>query len=183
MGQWLLPAQSVAQVDDLPLPRGEILCDEGVQLLGFNPQVDLVVDVAVVGHDVLEGQRIAVLVGIDRVVDEDVLRKLAPPAEVHQNLIFDTPARVSREFRSLLAIEGGDRLDQPDRADRNQVVLVLEVGVVLFDDVRHQAQVVLDELVFRLGVPLPRAQQVFPLLLGAEGAGEGAAAGDVQGKI
>jgi hypothetical protein len=46
--------------------------------------------------------------------------------------------------------------------------------VIVFDDMRHQPEIVLDELVFGLLIPLPDSFQTFPLLLRGKRLGKGA---------
>ena len=66
-------------------------------------------------------------------------------AEVHQDLVFDTAGGIGGQAHVLVRLEGTDPLDQSDGADGDQIVLIPVGRIVLFHDVRHQAQVVLDE--------------------------------------
>ena len=96
-----------------------------VELIGLEHEVNAVRDAVVVRDDVHQGQRVAVLVGVDRLVDVQVARRLFQPAEVHEDFIFDAARGIGGKTRPLLVVEGGDGLDQSDGADRNQVVLIL----------------------------------------------------------
>ena len=69
---------------------------------------------------------------------------------MHQQLIFDAAGSVGGQPDALVRAEGADGLDQPDRADRDQVILFGARRIVFFHDVRHQPQIVFDQL--RAGV-------------------------------
>ncbi len=59
--------------------------------------------------------------------------------------ILNAARGVGREARPLGFVEGVHRLNQPDRADGHQVLLILRTRVVLLDNMRNQPQIVLDE--------------------------------------
>ena len=102
-----------------------------MKLFALDAQVDLVVDVAFICQNVLEREGVAVLVCVDGIAHEDVLRKFAPAAEVHEDFIFNAPARIGSEFGALFAVEGGNGLNEPDGPDGDEIVLILEAGVIL----------------------------------------------------
>ena len=62
-----------------------------------------------------------------------------------EDSIFNASAGIGGEPRPAGGIEGVHRFHQPDGADGNEVVLIGGEGVVLFDNVGHQPQVVTDE--------------------------------------
>ena len=103
-----------------------------------------------------------------------------PPGE---DCIFNTAGGVGGQAHVPVRLEGGDALDEPDGADGDEIVLVARLGVVFFDDVGHQAEVVFDEGVPRLQIPGGVAVQVFSLFLRRQGLGKGAgAAGESKRK-
>ena len=175
--------QAVPQGDDLPFPGVQKAVDVLIQLFRLQLQVNLIQDVVLVGHDVLKGDGVSVLVGVDGVADGQVGGGLFLPAEVHQNLVFNAPAGVGGKTGALVVVEGGDGLDKADGADGDQVVLIAEGGVVFLDDVGHQAQVVLDEDAAGLLVSLPDPKEALGFLLGGEGLGEGTASGYMEGQV
>ena len=64
------------------------------------------------------------------------------------------------------------RLDEPDGADGDQVLLVVLPGVIFFYDVGHQPQVVLDEDLAGGGAAPGQLLQVLPLLGGGQRLGK-----------
>ena len=95
--------------------------------------------------EIHQRQWVALVVVLHRVAETDCAGRPFQGAEVHQNLVFNTARSVGCEPRSLLRIKRIDRLDETDRADRNQIVLLAVGRVVLFDDMRHQPQIVFDQ--------------------------------------
>lgn len=79
--------------------------------------------------------------------------------------IFDTPRPERRKPVSLCRVERINRFDEPDRADRNQLLLLVGGDVVLLHDVRHEPEIVEDERVPCGGVSLRKSLEK-PLLLG-----------------
>ena len=77
---------------------------------------------------------------------------LAVGAEVHQYLVLNAAGGVGGQ-PTRLGPEGLHRLDESQRADGHQVVLLHPVLGVLLGDVGHQPQVVLDQRVGRGPVP------------------------------
>ena len=71
------------------------------------------------------------------------------------------------------AAEHGDgQKDEADGADGDQILLVGSLGVVLLDDMGHQAEVVLHQAVAGRQVSPAPPLQTFPLLLPGQGAGK-----------
>ena len=54
--------------------------------------------------------------------------------EEGQRWIFDAPARIRSQPDTLVGAERVHRLDEPDGTDRDQILLVIRLGVVLFED-------------------------------------------------
>ena len=65
-------------------------------------------------------------------------------------------------------------------ADGDQIVGILALGIVLFDDVRHKAQIVLDQFIARVDISLLPTGKTIRLLLAAERFGKGIARHDAQ---
>ena len=89
--------------------------------------------------------------------------------EVHQDLIFHAAGSVGGQADSFVRVEACDRLDQPHRADGDQILLVHVLRIVLFHDVGNQPQIALNEDIPGLPIPGPGAKQILPLLSGPQG--------------
>ena len=101
-------------------------------------------------------------------------------ADVHQNLVFDTPGSVSRQLDLLVQPVGADGLDQADGTNGNQV---LQVDAGVFKppgNVNYQPQVVLYQTLFGRFVPPLQGFQGFLLLLSLQGRGQHIASADVK---
>ena len=98
--------------------------------------VNVLRNVHIGSDDVHQGQRIAVFIGIDGVVERNVLRGFAVIAKVHEDLIIDTAGGVARQLDIFVDVKGIDRLNQTDRTDRYKIVLTAVVLIILFDDMR-----------------------------------------------
>ncbi|MPN52592.1 hypothetical protein SDC9_200254 [bioreactor metagenome] len=94
---------------------------------------------------------------------------------MHQNLIFNAPAGISGKADVFVRLKRRNPFDQPNGSNGNQVVLIPRLGVVFFNDVCHQTQVVLDKLVARLHVSGGVAFQIKLLLLSLQRSWEGSA--------
>ena len=147
--------QSVAAGEHLPLAGGEFFLQQAVELLHFHLAVQLVDEVVILAHHIHQGEGIAVLVDVDRVGDADILQGFSAAAEVHEDFILDAAGGVGGKFGALGVIKGGGCFDQAHGADGDQILLVRAAGsVIFFDDMGHQAQVVLDQPVAGGLVPL-----------------------------
>ena len=175
--------QAVALGDDVPLSPVQALPHAPAHLGAGLPGVQLLQHVVIHADHVHERQGVAVAVGIQGVGQGHLGGQLPPGAEVHEDLVLNAPAGIGGQPDVLLRLEGGDALDEPDGADGDQVILVPALGVVLLDDMRHQAQVVLDEDVPGLQVAGGAALQTAPLLLRLQGTGKGSGGvGQAQGE-
>lgn len=88
--------------------------------------------VILTADDILQGKRIAVAVGLECVGQGQLARALALLAEVHEQLVLNALGSICRQPYVLIRPEGADGLDQTDRADRNQIVLLRAGSVVFF---------------------------------------------------
>lgn len=94
--------------------------------------------------------------------------------------IFHTPGGISGKTGALGYIKGSDPLDQTDGADGDQILLIRCLGVILFHDVGHQAQIPGDQYVSRLQVALGGQLQIMLFLCLRQGFGK-ASGGQLQG--
>lgn len=105
--------------------------------------------------------------------EEDRLGKRQPPgarnARWGEDSIFYTFRCISCESGVFLGPEAADSLDQTDGADGNQIVLLAVLRIVFLHNVRHQAEIVLDQHVARGNVPCRKAFQTVPFLLRRKG--------------
>ena len=92
------------------------------------------------------------------------------PRRVH--CIFNTPCRIRCKARALFRVESRDALDESNGADGYEIVGVVGLGVVFFDDVRDETQVVFDEHIARLDIALEPEVHIFALLGGRQRPGE-----------
>ena len=145
--------QPEAQFHDLALPRGEQrhrLPEGGPLGTLFEPLAD---QVFVAAEDVGEKQLVAVAVHVQRLVDAGLLPAVGAFAQVHQDLVADAPAGVGGQLDIPRGRKGVHRLDQPDGANGDHVLLRHTAVLVLFGKVDHQTQVVGDEVIARGGIP------------------------------
>ena len=161
--------QAVPQADDPGLPGGQAGVHQLPEPQGAVPVVDVVQHGVIHAHHVHQLQGVALLVGVDGVREGDLPLELLLAAEVHEDLIFDTPGGVGGESCPPVRIEAGDPLDESDGADGDQILLVGVLGVVLLHDMGHQAEIPLDEHVPGVLVPLAPAAEILPLLGGGQG--------------
>ena len=68
---------------------------------------------------VLQRERVAVPVGVQRVRERQLARGFPLLAEVHEQLVLDTFGGIGGQLDVFIRLEGVDCLDQPDGADRD----------------------------------------------------------------
>lgn len=100
-----------------------------------------------------------------------------------QNSIFNTSGSISREPSTLFIIEGGGSLNQANRANRDQIILILDVGGISLDDMSHQSQIVFNQLMPSLQVSRANGLQALPLLLRGKRMGKGATGNGMQSEV
>ena len=69
-----------------------------------------------------------------------------PKVRWGEDSIFNAAAGISGKPRLACGIKGIYRFHQPDGADGNKILLITRQGVIFFYDVRHQPQIVADQL-------------------------------------
>ena len=179
----LADVDAVAHLDDGAFAAAQSALDVSAQLLRFHLQVDVVGDGVFAADHVEQCQLVAVLVGVDGVVNVHILRGFLLVSKIHEDLIFDTSCGIGREAGAFFSVEGGDRFDQADGADGDQIVLILGVGVVFFDDVCDQPEIALDEYIPRGAVPGLEQGEIMPLLRRGERPGERPGVCDMQNQV
>ena len=76
-----------------------------------------------------------------------------PKVRWGEDSIFNAAACISGKPRLACGIKGIYRFHQPDGADGNKILLIARQGVIFFYDVRHQPQIVADQLFSGGGIP------------------------------
>lgn len=84
---------------------------------------------------------------------------------MHEDLIFDASAGIGSQPDILIRFKSCYPFDETDGSDGNKIILVSGLGIVFFDNMRHQAQVVFNELVSGLQVAFRILGQISSLLL------------------
>ena len=173
LGQRRLTGKPVPQQQNLPLPGGQ-----GIQQL--TRPADVVLRLAGILHAETVLQHIRqrqsrIPVRFQCFLQGNRAAGFAVPPELHPDLIFDAPAGIGGEPRLACGIKGIYCFHQPDGTDGNKIILITGQGIVFFDDVRHQPQVVPDELFPRGGVSGPQSRKSSLFLPGGERLGEASA--------
>lgn len=91
---------------------------------------------------------------------------------MHQYLVFAAARGVGGQTDAFFGAVGVYALDESDGADGYEIVGVVGLGVVFFDDVRDETQVVFDEHIARLDIALEPEVHIFALLGGRQRPGE-----------
>ena len=170
--------QPVAQAQDGELALAQRRFQKAHEFFVYEAGFDRLEDpLLLLEQEVHQRQFVALLVDADGVGQIGVAAVLLVAADEHEDLVFDAAGGVGGQLRALPLPIGVDRLDQPDAADRDEVVC-LRRPVVLFDDVRDQAHIVAHEHIFGGGVARAGEAQVLCLLFGRKGLGKGSFAAD-----
>lgn len=125
------PAEAIARGDDLFLPLRQAFVYEFSHAQAVVPILDIEVHRVLHADNVHEIERLAVGIGIERIVERHLALRLLPAAKVHEDLILHAFGSISRKASSLFRAIAGNPLDKPDGADRDQVVLLVRLRVVL----------------------------------------------------
>ena len=94
-------------------------------------------------------------------------------AEEHEDLVFYTSGGIGGKADVFLRFIAGDAFDESDSSDGDQIVLVYGLGVIFFNNMRHQPHIPLYQNIARFQVAAGAAGEVGLLLLRAERLGEG----------
>ena len=169
LGEGAAVIQPVAQTDDMGLPGIEAGADAPTHLGTGIPEVQRFQHVVLHAEHIHQREGAAVPLGIQTFGQGQLPLQLPLGAEVHEDLIFNASAGIGGQAHVFVRLEGGHPLDEADGTDGEQVVLISALGVVFFDDVRHQAQVMLNELAAGIRIPPGHSLQQELLLLPLEG--------------
>lgn len=77
-----------------------------------------------------------------------------------EDSILNTSARIAGKALALGGVEGIHRLDKPNRADGDHVILCAVPGIVFFADMRDEPQIVADQRIPRLCGGCPSLLQI-----------------------
>ena len=77
-----------------------------MELFGFDMQINAVNDIVVLGHDVLQSERIAVFIGVDGVAYVYVLSGFFLVAEMHQDFVFNASGSIGGKAGPFFGFEG-----------------------------------------------------------------------------
>ena len=97
---------------------------------------------------------IAFFIGSDWFIEGDFPAQFPAASQKHQQFIVDTAGGIGSQPAAFGAVEGGDRFDQPDGADGNQVFRIFFYVLIFFNHMRYQAQVPFNQNVPGLPVTL-----------------------------
>ena len=67
--------------------------------------------------------------------------------------VFDAARGIRRQPHAAVRTVCGHAFDQPDRSDRDKILRIGRRRVILFDDVHHKTQIVLDQSIAGLHIP------------------------------
>ncbi len=87
---------------------------------------------------------------------------------IQKHCFFNAAACISGKPRLACGIKGIYRFHQSDGADGNKILLITRQGVIFFYDVRHQPQIVADQLFPGGGIPGAQGAESGGLLPGCE---------------
>ena len=91
-----------------------------------------------------------------------------PKVRWGEDSIFNAAAGIGGKPRLAGGIKGIYRFHQPDGADGNKIFLIARQGVIFFYDVRHQPQIVADQLFPGGGIPGAQGAESGGFLPGCE---------------
>ena len=126
-------AQSIAQPHDPCRPVGKALIHQLPQPGCVVPVVEIIQHGVLHPDDIHKLQGVPLPIGFDGIRKRDFSLKFFLAAKIHQDLIFNAAGGVSGQTCPLGGIKGGDGLDQPNGADRDQILLITGLGVIFFE--------------------------------------------------
>ena len=103
-----------------------------MQLFRALPGGHLFQQIAVLADHIHQRKRRPIGTCLDIIGQRNILRTLLLPPKIHQYLIFYAPGSIGSKSRPLAGIECRDPLDQPNRPNGNQILLVGGLCVVFF---------------------------------------------------
>ena len=172
LGQGGGQTQPIAQADDLALARGQTGSKRPVHGVVSVVLLDSRKPLIFTADHILQRKRVAVAVGLKRIGQRQLERALALLPEMHEQLVLNTLGGIGRQADVFVRPEGAHRLDQPDRADRDEVLGILFEILIFFDDMCDEPEVPLDENMLGLEVSLSVFLDVILLFRRSERAGK-----------
>ena len=166
MGQRFLIVQTVAQHQNFPLPSLRHGFNVAAHLFPSDFLLQLLLHIPFIADHILQGQGIAVFIYLNGIAQVHLTAGLALGAEVHQDLVFNTPAGVSSQSGALGWVKTVYGFDEPNGADAYQILRIVGAGVVFFHNMAYQPQIALNERGSRRRVTVLQSLQYRPLLLG-----------------
>lgn len=175
-----LPADAEAQPHDELLPLGQVGDAVEKQIL-LRLLLDVPVDaVGIAAQNIGEEQLVAVPIDVEGLVDGELVAQLGIFAQMHENFVLDAAGGIGRKLDVPGGAKGVDRLDEPDGADADEI-LDPHPGIFKFArDIDHQAEIVGDEHIPRLWIPLFHPPEYLRLLLLGQWGRQGVRAVDVM---
>ena len=105
-----------------------------------------------------EKKLISIPVNIERFIDGDLQFGLVIPAQIHEDLVFNTTGGIGGKFDIFLWIEGIDCFDQSNCADGDQVFYAYTGIVKFFRYIYNQTQVMFNKKLFSFFI-LPASEK------------------------
>lgn len=129
------PVQPVAAADDVRLAGGQLFRHQTAEQLAVILALQLLQHGVLLAHHVAEVQGVTLRTDVQRVAEGHLPLHLPLGAEVHEDLILNAPAGIGGELDALVRAEGVHRLDQPDGADGDEILLIGGLSVILLQNV------------------------------------------------
>jgi len=123
--------QPIAQTDHPRLSGRQVLLDAGPQMGTGLHHVNLFKLIVVLREHIQNGKIAPLPIRIQRIGQGQIPRRLALTAEVHEDFIFYTFGRIGCKAHAALRAIRRNSLNQPDRADGNEILLIRCMGVIL----------------------------------------------------
>ena len=134
-----MAVQSIAAADDVRLTLCQPLRHQPPHKDAVIPVLQVIQHGVAFAHHIADGQVAAVAVCFEGIAEGYLALQLFPRTKVHQDFIFNTPAGVCCQTDALVGLEGVHGLDEADRADGDQILLLFGLRVVFFEDAVSKA--------------------------------------------
>ena len=109
--------QPIAHCNDHPLPRRQTGPDALAHFNAGVPRVQVLQHIVVHGDDVHQRQRPPISRRFQGLRERHLPLQLTLCPEMHQNLVFNAAARVSRQTNIFVCLKGGYPFDQSNRSN------------------------------------------------------------------
>ena len=139
LGLGEVAGEAVAAADHLRLPVRKAAAHQLPDAQALLPVGHIREHGVVAAHHVHEAEGAPGGVGLDGIGQGHLPLQLFAAAEIHEHLILHTAGGVGSQADLSLRAEGIHGLDKPDGADGNQILLIVRLRVVLFEDASLKA--------------------------------------------